>query len=180
MADDAAGAQAERKTKGLRRYTQWIVVALVMIGEGVGIFFIANAMQAAPEIAKASGRAGGEGRAGVVGADGTSSPMREVDLAECNPSNNTSGKLISLRLRVSGLVSPTDFELVEALVEEKRARIHDRVNFVIRSAALRHLNEPGLETIKRRIKHELDGLFGEEGMVKEVFIPELLQSGPGL
>jgi len=176
MANDDLDVQAVSQGSRRTRMMQVLVVALLMIGEGVGIFVIANSMKAVPEVAAA---AGVEGASGVTGSGGDVA-MSEVELAECKPSNTMSGKLISLHLRVSGLVASTDVGLVEKLAEEKRARIDDRINYVVRSAALRHLNEPGLETIKRRIKHELEGLFEAEGLIKEIFIPELLQSGAGL
>jgi flagellar basal body-associated protein FliL len=176
MADDDLGAQTGSQGSSRTRMMQFLVVALLMIGEGVGVFLIANSMKAVPDVAAAAGEEDASGAAG----SGRDAAMSEVELAECKPSNTMSGKLISLHLRVSGLVASTDVGLVENLAEDKRARIDDRINYVVRSAALRHLNEPGLETIKRRIKHELDELFEAEGLIKEIFIPELLQSGAGL
>ena len=176
MADDELDAQTVSQGSSRKWMMQFLVVALLMIGEGVGIFLIANSMKAVPDVAAAADE---EGASGATGS-GQGAAMSEVELAECKPSNTMSGKLISLHLRVSGLVASTDVGLVENLAEEKRARIDDRMRYVVRSAALRHLNEPGLETIKRRIKHELEELFEAEGLIKEIFIPELLQSGAGL
>jgi flagellar basal body-associated protein FliL len=90
------------------------------------------------------------------------------------------GKLITLKIRVSALVASADAERAKTLVEANKARINDRINFVVRSAEPQDLNEPGLETIKRRIKHELAKVLDDERLLQEVLIPEMLQSGSGL
>lgn len=109
-----------------------------------------------------------------------SSAQSEIELPECRPSNKMSGKLILLRMRVSVLVATPQADKAKGLVDANKARITDRINFVVRSADPQHLNEPGLETIKRRIKQELDRILADDRLVQEVLVPELLQSGNGL
>lgn len=104
----------------------------------------------------------------------------EVKLAECKTFNKETGKLVLFHIRVSVLVASTEADRARKLVEAKQARIEDRVNTVIRSAEPRHLNEPGLETLKRRLKFELDRIFEDPRLVQEVLIPYLVQSGSGL
>jgi flagellar basal body-associated protein FliL len=84
------------------------------------------------------------------------------------------------QIRVLALVRSADRERMEKLAEDKKARLEDSVNTVIRSAELNELNEPGLETLKRRLKHELGRVFGDDQLITEVLIPQLLQSGPGV
>jgi flagellar basal body-associated protein FliL len=107
-------------------------------------------------------------------------PTAEVEITECRPNNTMTGKLLTFKLRVSALVSRPQQEQVAALIASNAARITDRINYVVRSAEPHHLNEPGLETIKRRFKHEIDGILGDAELIKEILIPEMLQSGPGL
>lgn len=104
----------------------------------------------------------------------------EVKLAECKTFNKETGKLVLFHIRVSVLVKAMDAERTRKTVEARQARIDDRVNTIIRSAEPRHLNEPGLETLKRRLKFELDRIFGDPRLVHEVLIPYLVQSGSGL
>jgi flagellar basal body-associated protein FliL len=78
------------------------------------------------------------------------------------------------------LVASADAERAKQIAEANKARINDRVNVVIRSAEPKDLNEPGLETIKRRLKHELARVMGDEQLIQEILIPEFLQSGSGL
>ena len=65
-------------------------------------------------------------------------------------------------------------------MRNKRARLEDAVNTVIRSSEPKHFTEPGLESIKRRFKHEFDVAFGDKELIHAVLIPQLLQSGPGV
>ena len=89
-------------------------------------------------------------------------------------------KSILIQVRVSVLVNSCDADTTKKLVELKQSRIDDRVNTLIRSAQPRHLGEPGLETLKRGMKVEFDRIFGDEKLIREVLIPQLLQSGSGV
>lgn len=179
MADDnAAKAKKETKEKGAKKSKLPLMIVMgLMLGEGAAIFIVAKMMfgpspldpVAAAEVVEAEGDATKEEAAPV---DQTS----EVDIVDCRPSNNATGRLQTYRLRVSALVRSQDAEKVNGLVESNRARIEDRVNFVIRSAEPHHLEEPGLETIKRRVKKELDQILGDEQLILEILIPELLQA----
>jgi len=50
------------------------------------------------------------------------------------------------------------------------------VTTVIRSADPKFLQEPGLETIRRQIKFELDKVLGDDKIIVDLLIPSLLQS----
>jgi len=152
-----------------RRFTI-IVVALLMLGEGVGIFLVTRALHRRPAEAAAANIAA------ASNAEGSVEELAEVELAECRPSNRITGKLVSYQLRVSALVASEGKEAAVKIIKEKRERIRDRINFVIRSAEPKQLGEPGLETIKRRIKAELDELLEDDQLIQAVLIPEFLQS----
>lgn len=176
MAEDKADTKSENTKGGKGRGMQIAIVAVLMAGEGVGVYLLTKALEAKPTSVLA-GMSGLE--AGVAdGAENTE--LVEIELAECKPANNLLGKLVTYHLRVSALVPASEVERMQDLVKAKGARIRDRVNFVIRSADPRHLDEPGLETIKRRLKSELEQIIDEEGIIKEVLIPELLQSRSGV
>ena len=162
------------------RALPFAVVATLMVGEGIGIYFLAKALNSQPAEAVAEPAAAahtGEGETGLAGPD---EALSEVELAECRPNNRMSGKFISLHLRVEASVPTSELERATALIKAKQARIRDRVNFVIRSAELKHLNEPGLETIRRRFKHEFDRVFSDDKLIREVLITEWQQSSSGV
>ena len=150
-----------------------IGVALLMLLEGAGVFLLAGSVFGPPSEGLAAD--------GIDGADeDAGDAFAEVVVSQCRPTNRRSGKLITFSVRVAILVDQADKEEALKVVEEKQARIDDRVNFVFRSAELAHLNEPGHDTVKRRIKGALDEVFEGRAVVREVLIPELLQSGSGL
>ena len=174
---DGADPTASRRDRG--KALSFIIVVLLMIGEGVAVFVLTNAMNSGPSSAVAADDydAGAtEAGAGVAG----QTDLVEIELAECRPSNKMSGKFISFQIRISILVRAAEQERAEQLVESKRARLRDRTNFVIRSAELKHLNDPALQTIRRRLEHEYDRVFDDDELVQEVLIPEWLQSNPGV
>lgn len=172
MPDKDAPAQPAVEQKKSGRTMQIAIVALLMIGEGAGIFFLTKALSPAPAAALAD-----EGGDGSTGSGALANNLLvEVELAECRPTNRMLGKLITYNIRVTVLVAAEDQEQVEALIEANESRVRDRVNYVLRSADPAHLDEPGLQTIKRRLKHECDKLFGDDRLIKAVLIPQLLQS----
>ena len=153
-----------------------LMVTALMAAEGVGVYLLAKAIGPGPEPALA----GGVDAAGLEAGDSGAHELAEVELAECRPTNLISGRLISLDVRVSALVSSADLERAEQLSKNNRARLEDSVNTVIRGAELRHFGEPRLDTIRRRLKHELDRIFGDDELIKEVLIPRFLQSESGV
>lgn len=169
---EATPTQAKSSSKKM----QVLVIALLMIGEGLAIYLLSNSLSPAPASAVAANGAGGNDAIGLV----TEQQVAEVELAECRPSNKMSGKLINFHVRVSVLVAAADKERVEKTAKAGRGRLLDRIHFVFRSADLKHLNEPALETVKRRLKHEFDRIFGDDELIKEVLIPERQQSGSGV
>ncbi len=169
-----AGSAEAPSTKS--RMIPILVIAALMGAEGVGVFFVAKAISPAPDQALAAGEDGGE-----LGADDAEpEELAEIELVDSRPSNMMAGKLVTFHIRVSVLVALADLEKAERLTRLKRARLEDGVNTVIRSAEPKHFYEPDLQTIKRRLRHELDRIFGDENLVKKVLIPHLLQSGRGV
>jgi len=172
MADEnVRGTERGRDSARSRRLSILIVVA-VMIGEGAAVYLVAGALSPAPPPAAA---AEGEGDGSAVIAD-----LSEVELADCRPSNKMAGRFITYHIRVLGLVRTEQLTQVEAMARARRARLEDAVNVVIRSADPKHLDEPELGTIKRRLKYEFDRIFGDETLIQEIVIPQLLQSRPGV
>lgn len=176
MAENQSAENAGPSPKGSRRLAPMLIIAALMLGEGIGVYLLANALSPAPVSVQAEGGQTQGGQDTYAG----SSDWVEVDLAECRPSNKMSGRLVTFHIRVSGLVDPKKREEIKEIVRAKQARIDDAVNVVIRGAEPPELNEPGLETIRRRLKHELGRVFGDDELVRQVLIPQLLQSGPGL
>jgi hypothetical protein len=164
-------------------------VAALMLVEGVAIFSgtkmltgsAPDGADAAHASAESPTAAGGGGHGGEAAKNAPfESEFGEIAVSECRPTNRESGRLVTFRMRVSVLVKTADLEKAKGMIESNKARIDDRINLVIRSADPAYLHEPTLETIKRRLKAELDRLMGDEHLIEEVLIPEMLASAPGL
>jgi len=175
MADEAKNTEEVKAPKS-GKMMQIIIIVSLMAAEGVGVFFVARAMGPDPEWAAGAEPGDGSGSSDIDGKP----EFVEIELAQCRTSNKMSGKIINFQMRVTGLVLSENEEQATELVESNHSRIFDRLNFVIRSAEMRHLNEPELQTIKRRLKTEFDRIFGDPELLQEVVIPELLQSGSGV
>jgi len=176
MAPEASDTQPVLSGKGGRKLMPVILIGAVMALEGVGVFFLAKVISPGPASVEAAESKGGE--KGAV--DGNVDHYAELELAECRPSNMMSGRFVTFQIRVSGLVDQKDLERAGKMVSAKRARIEDGVNTVFRSAEPKHLSEPELVTMKRRLKHEFDQIFGDDQLIKQVLIPQMLQSRPGV
>lgn len=172
----AKDPQSEKSSGGKRKLlpVPVVVILVLMVAEGIGVFFLANALGPGPDSVVGAEMGDGEGEAKQE------ESVAELEIAECRPSNKMAGKFINFHIRVSALVSSDDLERAETLARGKRAQLEDCVNTVIRRAAPKHFNEPGYETLKRRLKQEIDRVFGDDQLIKKILIPHLLQSGPGV
>jgi len=172
MADEKVWSATGGKGDQRGRRISILVVAILMIGEGLAVYFVANALSPAPVPASAAD----------ADADGSTArnDLAEIELADCRPSNKMAGRFLTYHIRVLGLVPADRLAEIESMARARRARLEDAVNVVIRSADPKHLDEPELGTIKRRLKYEFDRIFGNEALIQEIVIPQLLQSRPGV
>jgi flagellar basal body-associated protein FliL len=68
----------------------------------------------------------------------------------------------------------------KGLIDARKATIRDRLDTLLRNADPKYLNEPGLETLRRQIKFELDKVFKDEKLVDEILITKFLKSRANL
>lgn len=182
--ENATKAEGAKPASGKKKFM--IIVGLLMAVEGVGVFFAVKMLSGGPAEATATEEGhddehGGE-HGGKVAIDDMAKKgkLEEVKLGDCRPSNKITGKLITFQLSVSVLVTQEDLEKMKEMITMNESRLRDRINFVVRSAEPEHINEPGLDTLKRRMKYEFDRVLEDSNIIKEVLVPEFLQSGPGL
>ena len=162
-----AEANPETNTKPTTKGKKSLLMAAILVGvmglEGGGIFVAMKLFGSKP--------------AKVVGAEVSDtqqpgSAEREVLLARLRPSNMRTGKLFLWDMEVYGVVEQSQLDRIEALLENREATIHDRLAKLVRSADPRQLEEPGLEALRRQIKHEMEQIVGQEGIFTEVLIPK--------
>lgn len=166
MADESGAVAEGAPSSGKAKLVQMIVILVLMVGEGLAVYFVANAMSVPdPTIAV------------EPEADDPEPELAEIELAECRPTHRKSGKQIVLLVKVIAVVLEENKEEAESLADRQQSRILDRVQFVVRSAEIQHIEEPGLQTIKRRLKAEMDKIFGDPEMLREILLPQFQASG---
>lgn len=173
MADEVKDAGQSSPAKKSGRLIPITIVLAIMAAEGVAVYFVARMLGSNPAAAVAAVEAA---KAEAETKDGTV----ELDLAETRPSNSLTGRFITFHVRVSALVKQSQSDEAKALIESNKNRIQDAVNVVFRGAEPAHLKEPGLESIRRRIEHEVERVLGRDDLIQQVLIPQMLQSSPGL
>jgi hypothetical protein len=188
--DEAKAPEGGKRGKG--KFMLVGAVGGAMLIEGVGVFVLARMMGSGPKEASAnveglapagahgasSGAAGARGGAGGEAAK-VETQESELLLAQFRAINDRSGQNILYDVKVYGRVKGDKLEKVQKLLEGKKASIEDRFAKVIRTADPQYFKEPGLETIRRQVLHELDTVFGEEELVCEILLPSLMWFNAG-
>ena len=168
-----ANVNVPTKRKKLLPYT---IIGAIMLVEGLAVYIAAKTLGSDPAAAEA-----GQGSGESIGPDGMPTDMDvELLICELDAFNKKTGRLMMYHIQVVAIVNRGHEERLQKLVELRRGTISDRVTTVIRSAEPKYLSEPGLETIRRQIKFELDKIFGDETLIIELLIPKLLQSSSNL
>jgi len=195
MAQEQIDANVSQPAQPKKSFLPYIIVLVLMMAEGAGIFFVMRSMGAKPTDAAAAGGATaahggggekekgeGEKEAGEKGEKGETSDATmdaEVSIGQIIGFNRTSGRLMMVRIEVVVVVAKEKEENLKKLAELRKATISDRITTIVRAAEPRFFNEPGLETIRRQVKFELDKVVGDDKLIVEVLIPTLLQSPAG-
>ena len=100
----------------------------------------------------------------------------ELQVLEFKAPNKQSGRLFLYDVSVFVTVKTEFKERVEAGFKDREATIRDRARTIISQCDPEKLgggSEPGLETLRRQMKHQLDEIIGE-GMIEEVLIPRCI------
>lgn len=129
----------------------------------------------------AAGEGHGEaakGGHGEAAAPAAKNPKRKYSMAvlEFRAPNKVSGKMYLYDVAIEAQVLGKNFDKVQKKVDERKALISDRVRTIIAQSDPEKLNgqaEPGLETLKRQVKVQLDEIVGE-GVIEEVLIPRCI------
>jgi flagellar basal body-associated protein FliL len=124
---------------------------------------------------------GGEGDAKEGATKGEASTedknrMVEIELVEFKALNKLSGHSFLYDVSMYITVKPDSEKRVTDEIKDKDALIKDRVRTIIAEMDPEKLGggaEPGLETLRRQVKFQLDEILGE-GLVEEVLVPRCI------
>jgi flagellar basal body-associated protein FliL len=155
------------------------ILLFVMAVEGGVIYFAVKFLGGGPQTVVAEGLAtatasGGHG--GGHGSEGEATtavtPNAELQVAKLKAPNMKSGRLFLYDIEVYAKTKKEKAETLKTMLESYKATIEDRLSRVVRAAEPQDLQEDGLETIRRQVKHELGQIVGDEKMVEEILIPK--------
>ncbi|MGD0769091.1 MAG: hypothetical protein ABSB42_12975 [Tepidisphaeraceae bacterium] len=130
----------------------------------------ANAADLTTQLKKADG-AEGEKSASV---DTTGTV--ELPLLESRFPNKRSGKTFLYDVKIYLSVKKESADKVKSTIAEHDALIQDRVRTIIAESDPDKLGggaEPGLETLRRQVKYQLDEIVGD-GLIDDVLIPQCI------
>jgi flagellar basal body-associated protein FliL len=116
-----------------------------------------------------------DGHGGTTPAGTTTDPKSpsEVEVVTLKASNKQSGRTFFYDVQIKVVTKSAHEEKVKSLIASRAGLIQDRIRTIIAQSEpskLQGETEPGLETLKRQVKYQLDEIIGE-GYVDEVLVP---------
>jgi len=173
----AAGGKAEESKVGFLTKTP-VLLGGVMLIEAVVLFagfkILGGHPQQAPgaEISMdGKGDGKGEGKGGK-----SDKKTVELPVLDTKAPNHTNGRTYLYDVSVFAVVKAENEERIKGILKDNKALIEDRLSTIIRESDPEKLgggSEPGLETLRRQVKYQLDRIAGE-GMIDEVLVPRCI------
>jgi hypothetical protein len=187
---DAHGKGDKKKGGGLLSKTP-VLLGGVMLIEAAVLFagfklLGGSAPKPAPGAELAEGKEEGgaeEGGGHGDGHGGGDKPKKtdkrktiEVPVLDFKAPNKVSGRTFLFEVSIFATTKGENEEKVKAAIKDREALIKDRVRTIIAQADPEKLvgsSEPGLETLRRQVKYQLDMIVGE-GLIDEVLVPRCI------
>ena len=99
--------------------------------------------------------------------------MVEVPIAHMKAPNGQTGRTVLFDVQIVATVRAEHAERVKQSLDDRKALIQHSVRTIVAQSDPQKLGggaEPGLETLRRQVKYQLDEIIGE-GMIEEVLVP---------
>lgn len=163
MAENEAEQAATPTEKKFGKLNSLILVVVILLLEG-GTIFITVKLAGGPKQAS-----------GMVVAEEQEDPAKQIIeqlVVEMRAPNMKTGKTYLYDFTVVATFKQEDLETVKEELAKREHMINDRLRTIVATSDPKDLNEPGLETLRRRIKHKLEAIFESEDLVQEVLIPK--------
>ena len=179
-AGDKGDAKGHAKGGGLMTKTP-VLLGAVMLVEAMVLFagfkFLGGGPRgaSATEAAEVDGHGDGHGGGQKKGA-GERKKSVELAVVEFRGTNKVSGRTLLFDVSIFAVAGGDKAEAVKTAIAERSALIKDRVRTIIAQSDPEKLSggsEPGLETLRRQVKYQLDEIIGE-GMVDDVLVPRCI------
>jgi flagellar basal body-associated protein FliL len=177
------GAAADKKAGGGLLTKLPVLLGGVMLIEAVVLFagfkFLGSAAKPAQgaEIATEGAAKGEKGDKpdGAAAAPDAKKTV-EIPVVDFRAPNKQSGRMFIYDVSIFAIVKAPVADQVKQTIADSDALIKDRVRTIIAESDPDKLgggSEPGLETLRRQIKFQLDEIVGD-GMIDEVLVPRCM------
>ena len=174
------GAATEKKGGGL--FTKLpVLLGGVMVIEAAVLFagfkFLGGSAKSA-QGAELATDGGGKGDKGDKGDASLADDKKTVELpvVDFRAPNKQSGRMFIYDVSIFAVVKAAAADEVKQMITDRDALIKDRLRTIIAESDPDKLgggSEPGLETLRRQIKFQLDEIVGD-GMIDEVLVPRCM------
>jgi flagellar basal body-associated protein FliL len=174
-------AAAEKKGGGLLAKTP-VLLGAAMVIEAVVLFagfkFLGSSAKPAQgaEIATEGVVKGDKGDKPDGTAPADAKKTVELPVVDIRAPNKQSGRMFIYDVSIFAVVKSTAADEVKQMITDREALIKDRIRTIIAESDPDKLgggSEPGLETLRRQIKFQLDEIVGD-GMIDEVLVPRCM------
>jgi flagellar basal body-associated protein FliL len=173
------GKTEEKPSKGGFLAKTPVLLGGVMLVEAVVLFagfkVLGGHPQPAPG-AEISMDDKGDGKEGGKGKKGAEKKTVELPVLDTKAPNRTNGRTWLYDVSIFAVVKAENEEKVKELLKDNKALIEDRLSTIIRESDPEKLGggaEPGLETLHRQVKYQLDRIVGE-GKIEDVLVPRCI------
>lgn len=157
-----------------------VMLGGVMVIEAIVLFagfkFLGSHPQpaSATELVTESGGEHGEGE----GKGGTLDKKKviELEVLSFRAPNKLAGRTFLYDVSIYVVAHPEHEKEIKETIEARKALISDRIRTIIAQTDPEKLgggSEPGLETLRRQVKYQLDQIVGE-GLIDEVLVPRCI------
>ncbi len=155
-----------------------VVVGAVMLVEAVVLFAGFKFLNGGPRRADAGVNLtdGGATTRPAASADADRATAVEVPVVEIRAPNKQSGRTFLYDVSIFAVTPAASSDKLKDLISSRDALIKDRVRTIIAEMDPEKLgggSEPGLETLRRQVKFQLDQIVGD-GLVNEVLVPRCM------
>ena len=184
-ADKSAAAAGDKKAaaKGGMLTKLPVLLGGVMILEAAVLFAGFKFLGGAPHTAAGADLinpdkpGAGTTAAGAASGD-PNDPQRpcELQLVDFRAPNKTSGRTFLYDVTIYVVTKSVYLDKVKTIIGDREALIKDRVRTIIAQSDPEKLgggSEPGLETLRRQVKYQLDEIVGD-GLIDEVLVPKCI------
>ena len=157
-----------------------VLLGAVMLLEAIVLFGAFKMLAGSPTPASGADLANHDGGGNGLGGKGDpGSPKNrsvEINVVNFKAPNKLSGRTFLYDVSIYVVVKSDEADRVKQVIKDREALIQDRIRTIIAQSDPEKLGggtEPGLETLRRQVKYQLDEIVGD-GQIAEVLVPRCI------